>query len=322
VTIRQATDSDLDAMRDLWEAFEAELDGPGFRHETWEEGRAALEEDLHNGVVLIAEEGGEAVGFADVSFERPRIAWLESIYVSPDHRRRGLARTLLAEVAERCREHGSGHLGLDVLAENRYARSFYERLGFFEYGVKMAAPLAELQARLGGEELEPEPSFGLVYAQTDDAGAIERAAAQFIPRLGRSERTAVHPPRNGWTSVEDELCSRDPKLLRRLAQELSYRTGGVVLSLGIEEGAVVRYILFERGSVADEYASVPEYFGPLPPGDVVALSANPTVVSRLTGADPARVRAVARTASTPAELPPAQQLVAELTELLGIGSVS
>src|SRR5207249_6945218 len=130
------------------------------------------------------------------------------------------------------------------------------------------------RARHGG-------SRGRVYVQTDDEAAVERAVRQFIPRLGRSERTEVSQPRNGWIAVDDELCSRQPKLLRRLAQELSDRTGAVVLSLGVEDGAVVRYLLLERGRIADEYASVPEYFGPLPPGDVVALSANPTVAQRL-----------------------------------------
>ena len=62
----------------------------------------------------------------------------------------------------------------------------------------------------------------------------------------------------------------------------------IVLTLGIEEAAVVRYILWDRGGIADEYASVPEHFGPLPPGDVIALGANPTVAQRLTGADPGR----------------------------------
>ena len=40
---------------------------------------------------------------------------------------------------------------------------------------------------------------------------------------------------------------------------------------------------------------MPEFHGPLPPGDVVALAANPRVIARLTGADPARVRTAART---------------------------
>src|SRR5262249_52854715 len=160
---------------------------------------------------------------------------------------------------------------------------------------------------------------------------IERAVTQFVPRLGRSAHTEVRPPRNGWIEVEDELCSRDPKLLRRLGQELSYRTGGVVLTLGVEGDAVVRYVLFDRGSGArrvlfargsgaDEYASVPEYYGALPPGDIIGLGANPRVVGRLTGANPETVRAVARTASSIEDLPPADELYAQLANALGVGS--
>jgi hypothetical protein len=77
-------------------------------------------------------------------------------------------------------------------------------------------------------------------------------------------------------------------------------------------------ILFERGSIVDEYLSVPEFYGPLPPGDVVGLAANPTVVSRLTGADPETIRRIARTASSPADLPPPRELLAELAAAIGI----
>jgi hypothetical protein len=73
--------------------------------------------------------------------------------------------------------------------------------------------------------------------------------------------------------------------------------------------------------MVDEYLSVPEFHGPLPPGDVIALGANPTLLQRLTGADPAQVRAVARTAASPAELPPATELLAQIGELLGLGGV-
>jgi hypothetical protein len=88
--------------------------------------------------------------------------------------------------------------------------------------------------------------------------------------------------------------------------------------LGVEAGTVVRYTLFDRGSMVDEYVSLPEFDGPLPPGDVIALGANPTVVARLTGADPQRVREVARTATSPADLPPAADLYRELADLLGV----
>ena len=68
----------------------------------------------------------------------------------------------------------------------------------------------------------------------------------------------------------------------------------------------------------DEYLSVPEYFGALPPGDAMALRANPTLLGRLTGAEPAAIRAVARTADSPAELPPVSDLLEQVADALGI----
>ena len=47
--------------------------------------------------------------------------------------------------------------------------------------------------------------------------------------------------------------------------------------------------------MVDEYLSVPTYYGELPMGDELALAANPTLVSRLTGASRDDVRRVART---------------------------
>ena len=107
-------------------------------------------------------------------------------------------------------------------------------------------------------------------------------------------------------------------MLRRLALELSDRMGAVVLAIGIEHGVVVRYVLLERGLVVDEYASVPEYYGPLPPGDVIALGANSTVLARLTGADAARAKEVIRIAASPDELPPPEELLTAIAEIIRV----
>jgi hypothetical protein len=92
----------------------------------------------------------------------------------------------------------------------------------------------------------------------------------------------------------------------------------VVFTIGVEEGTAVHYIAFERGRTLDEYLSVPDFRGPLPSGDAIALRANPTVVARLTGAHPASIRSVARTAASPDELPPADELLRELALALGL----
>jgi hypothetical protein len=80
----------------------------------------------------------------------------------------------------------------------------------------------------------------------------------------------------------------------------------------------VRFVLFERGRLMDEYLSVPQFHGELAPGDVISLSANPTVVARLTGADPARVRDVIRTADRPEDLSPATELIVQVAAVLGV----
>ncbi len=50
----------------------------------------------------------------------------------------------------------------------------------------------------------------------------------------------------------------------------------------------------------------------------VALAANPRVVSRLTGAEPAAVRAAAVHGTSPAEVPPAEETLAAIAAAMGI----
>ena len=191
------------------------------------------------------------------------------------------------------------------------------RAGFTETARILVAPVASLESHAGAKA--KEPSFGSVHVQTDDIDAVVRAVRQMVPRLpGGSRGSVVLPPEEGWTAAYDELCDREPEMLRRLATELSDRMGAFVLAMGVEEGAVVRYTALERGRVVDEYLSVPEYYGPLPPGEVIALGSNPRLMARLTGADHNAVRDVAQTADSPEALPPASELLASLARLFGI----
>jgi hypothetical protein len=190
-----------------------------------------------------------------------------------------------------------------------------------EDGEAVAVALLRAVAAERADAAEPsqlEPSQGSIHLQTDDQSAVVQAVTRLVPRVFRSRATVVAPPRNGWVAVYDEVADRDPRQLGRLGRELSNATGLVVFTIGIEEGAAVHYIAFERGRTLDEYLSLPHFRGSLPSGDAVALRANPTVLARLTGANPTAVRAVARTAEFPDELPPAEQLLRELAEVLGL----
>lgn len=310
--IRTATPEDLPLVRELWRAFTEEIPDADWRDDDTEEDLAALEQAIVDDVVLLADD----VGLAVATKEGERLGFLDVVYVKPEARGTGVAAALVRSAAAELGERGAEVLELEVLESNARARAVYDRWGFATVERSLAAPIETLVRRL--DPAATGPTFGAVHVQTDDAAAVERAVQKVLPRLGHSEHTAVTGPENGWVTVDDELGNRDAGALKRLATELSYLSGGVVLALGVEDGAVVRYTLYDRGSVVDEYASVPEYAGPLPPGEVVALGANPTVVARLTGADPVRVRQVARSAGSPAELPPALDLHRQIADLMGV----
>lgn len=218
----------------------------------------------------------------------------------------------LRELIQQARAAGADEV---VVETTHDAGDAWIRAGFAELARVLSARVEALEAHL----LEGRgASFGSVHVQTDDAEAVAGAVRAYVPRLpGGSRGSAVVGPRDGWVAVYDELCDREPEMLRRLAVELSNRAG-LVLAIGVEEGVVVRYVALDRGRVVDEYLSVPEHYGPLPPGEVIALGANPRLMARLTGADPERVRAVARTARHPGELPSAPELVAAIAECFGI----
>ena len=318
MTIRTATEADQDLLRELWEEFEADLDQEPYLRETWDEAWEDLSTTVSDGVALIAEEDGRALGFVFcVLGDRGRkTAHVTDIYVRPEARRRGIGRALLAELVAPAREAELEHVSLEVLVRNPDARRLYERLGFTPVDMFMVAPLDAFADRVGS--VERPNSYASLHVQTDDEGGVERAVKQFMPRVGRTEWSEMDPVRNGWVTVTDDLCDRDRSAQRRLGAELSERLGVPVVAFALEEEAVVRYLLFDRGRMVDEYLSVPTYYGELNKADKLALAANATLVARLTGADPARVRTVARTASTPSELPPARELLEQIAELMNL----
>jgi len=318
MSVRRAAAEDFDAIADLWKQFDHEIPPPTH------EGPADVEQELGevreiiaSEIALVAEDDdGTPVGFALARRRAPGFGTLTDLYVARDARRSGIGTELMREVLAAFRELGIEHLDLDVMASNRVARSLYARWGLKDEVVIMTGAVAGLEERLGSQEAG---SYGSIHIQSDDLSRVEQAVRQFVPRLpGGSRGSLVAPPRRGWIAVYDDVCDRNPEMLRRLARELSDRMGAVTSLLGVEREELVRMILFERGRIVDEYLSVPEFYGPLPPGDVVGLAANPTVVSRLTGADPEAVRRVAHTAPSPADLPPARELLADLAAVMGI----
>jgi hypothetical protein len=176
--------------------------------------------------------------------------------------------------------------------------------------------LAAASREEGGKGPQLE-AFGSIHLQTDNQDEVVGVVRRIVPRVFPSPVSVVVPPRNGWIAVYDRMAEGDAKHLRRLGQELSASTGLVTFAIGVE-GPVVHYTALERGRVMDEYDSVPGYREPLPPGDAIALRANPTVVARLTGTSAAAVRAAALSAGSPDDLPPAEELIRQIAEAIGL----
>jgi ribosomal protein S18 acetylase RimI-like enzyme len=303
--IRPATADDLPLVRELWQAFNEEIPDEPWREDDLAEDLAWLEQAIREEIVLLSDDSGLAVARR----RGEKLGFLEVVYVRPTARRGGAARELVREVVKRLGEAGAEMLELEVLASNAEARSIYDRWGFKPVELTLGAFLDQLGQRLAPAD---GPTFGFVHVQTDDVDKVRRDAVKFL-RLEPDVEVE-----GNWVRVRSDATDADPERLKALAKELSYTSGGVTLSLGVQRGAVVRYDLFDRGADVDEYLSVPEYYGELPPGDAYALGANATVVGRLTGADPRRVREVAKTAASPSELPPAQELYEQIATVMGV----
>jgi len=114
--------------------------------------RAALFGDQPVVEALIAESGGQAVGFALYfkSFStflcKPGL-FLEDVFVEPQHRGKGLGKALLQALAAICVERGYGRFEWHVLDWNEPSIRFYEALG----GTVMREWLL---VRVTGEELQ------------------------------------------------------------------------------------------------------------------------------------------------------------------------
>lgn len=293
--IRQATADDDQLVRELAAEYGREVPD-----ELWRED----DTDAQHDAVLLADD----VGIAALDRKSDRTWLLDILYVRKRARGKGVGTDLVRAAADHVASQGGEMLALEVLESNGDARRLYERLGFKTSERVMAASVGALTAVDAAG-----PTFGVVHVQTDDVDKVKRDTVKALHADVADVKATT-----GWVRVRSNETDADPERLRTLAKELSYTSASVVVAIGVERGAVVRYNLFDQGSDMDEYLSVPEFYGPLPPGDVYAMGANATVVGRLTGADPHRVRDVARTASSVSELPPAQELYEQISDLMGV----
>lgn len=125
----------------------------------WDWSEANWRHSLETTTWIIAQEAERAVGLARSVMEPmpPQRHYLESIWVDPDHRRQGVFRALLLELADLGRHRGATELRLWVLEDNHTARYAYQAAGFEPTGKRQFLPEIgrfELQLRV---RIRPSP---------------------------------------------------------------------------------------------------------------------------------------------------------------------
>jgi ribosomal protein S18 acetylase RimI-like enzyme len=134
--VRKAQDKDLEKLvfftvSEAREAEGIELDPSIVRR--------GVESGLSNPAIaiywVIETDKGEVVASASVVKEWSDWTandywWVQSLYVSPDHRGRGLPEILIEAVASEAHDHGAAELRLYVYEQNRRAIKAYRRCGF------------------------------------------------------------------------------------------------------------------------------------------------------------------------------------------------
>lgn len=134
-TIRAATADDLPAIAAIYNhyvatstcTFQYDPDTDADRRE-WFAGRTAAHP------VVVAEEGGEVVGWAALSPWKSRIGYAHSVefsvYVHPEHHRRGIGRELVVDLIDRARAAGHHTIIGGACTEHPASMALQESLGF------------------------------------------------------------------------------------------------------------------------------------------------------------------------------------------------
>jgi GNAT superfamily N-acetyltransferase len=104
----------------------------------WDEHRWRAELRSSRWIVATENGHGAAIGLARLvgGQERGSVPHVESLWVAPSHRRRGVFRSLLRMATDLVRQSGGRTLLLWVLDDNMDARSAYSRVGFVPTGAR------------------------------------------------------------------------------------------------------------------------------------------------------------------------------------------
>lgn len=143
LTIRKGSRSDASTIAGFNIAMAMETEGKKLAREKIESGVRGLMNNPDYGFYLVAEHDGHIVGSLMITYEwsdwrNGLFWWIQSVYVIPEYRRRGVYRTMYKKV----KELAAGDptvcgFRLYVEKENRAAQKTYRDLGMNETAYRM-----------------------------------------------------------------------------------------------------------------------------------------------------------------------------------------
>ncbi|QIA09525.1 GNAT family N-acetyltransferase [Draconibacterium halophilum] len=135
MVIRQATLNDHKTLVDFQLAMAHETEGIELHRPTVEKGVAAVLNNSTKGNYYVAEINGQVVSSLLTTFEwsdwrNGTILWIQSVYVMPDFRRKGVYRSMYAHIKEKVMQTDDLN-GIRLYADktNAAAQKTYEKLG-------------------------------------------------------------------------------------------------------------------------------------------------------------------------------------------------
>mgnify|MGYP001263296023 CR=1 FL=1 len=141
--IRPATGHDVERLAGWAVAMAMETEHKRLDPDTVRRGIRAVLAQPRRGAYFIAERGGDAAGTLMLTYEWSDWRngdwwWIQSVFVAPAHRRRGVYAALYAHVLQAARASG-GVCGLRLYVErdNTAAQRAYEALGMADAGYRM-----------------------------------------------------------------------------------------------------------------------------------------------------------------------------------------
>jgi GNAT superfamily N-acetyltransferase len=143
ITIRLARSSDRDTLIDFNSAMAFETEQKSLDPGVLGRGVMGVFEDIRRGFYLIADHGSRPVGCLMITSEWSDWRcgdwwWIQSVYIKPEARRKGVFRGLYKDVERRARAT-AGVVGIRLYVEhnNAVAQHTYTQLGMQDAGYRM-----------------------------------------------------------------------------------------------------------------------------------------------------------------------------------------